>query len=215
MFVFSNLATSLDGKIATQKRNFFPLGTQEDLRQMQVLRQRCDAVLMGAATFRAYKKPCLASGRNHPPVNVVLSSTLEGIYPTWEFFRQKKLSRIFFVGHRTSSKRIQMFARSSEIIVLKKSSSKNPTAIQVLNALEKKGINRLLIEGGGGVMWDFASRNLIDEYHVTLTPKILGGRDAPTLVDGKGFSPKQILNLKLRQCRIVQDELYLIYQKRS
>jgi riboflavin biosynthesis pyrimidine reductase len=62
-------------------------------------------------------------------------------------------------------------------------------------------------------MWEFAKENLIDEYHVTLTPKILGGRDSPTLVDGLGFKPKDILNLKLQQSRVVGDEIYLVYSR--
>lgn len=62
-------------------------------------------------------------------------------------------------------------------------------------------------------MWDFVSQNLIDEYHLTLTPKIIGGDDSPTLVEGTGFSPKDILKLKLHRCRRLGDELYLTYRK--
>ena len=62
-------------------------------------------------------------------------------------------------------------------------------------------------------MWDFVRENLIDEYHVTLTPKLVGGREAPTLVDGDGFEPRDILNLRLKSCRKVGDELYLVYGK--
>jgi 5-amino-6-(5-phosphoribosylamino)uracil reductase len=62
-------------------------------------------------------------------------------------------------------------------------------------------------------MWDFASQDLIDEYHVTITPRVLGGIQAPTLVDGPGLEPKQAVNLKLMQCRVESDELYLIYRK--
>src|SRR6478672_6851800 len=52
MFIFSNLAISLDGKIGTRKRNLFPLGTAEDRREMNILRLQCDALLMGASTLR-------------------------------------------------------------------------------------------------------------------------------------------------------------------
>jgi 2,5-diamino-6-(ribosylamino)-4(3H)-pyrimidinone 5'-phosphate reductase len=81
--------------------------------------------------------------------------------------------------------------------------------------LEELGVKRLLVEGGGGLMWDFVKPNLIDELYVTLTPRILGGRDAPTLVDGAGFNPREVVNLKLKQCRRVGDELYLVYKKTS
>ena len=64
-------------------------------------------------------------------------------------------------------------------------------------------------------MWDFASQNLIDEYYVTLTPKIVGGENSPTLVEGLGFKPSEILDLKLARCRRVGDELYLTYRRKT
>src|SRR4051812_39699086 len=98
MFVFSNLAISIDGKIATASREHFPLGTPADREQMQVLRRECDAVLMGATTLRAFQKPLLAEGASKQPLNVVLSSKLDGISPAWQFFTSPKIRRLLFVG---------------------------------------------------------------------------------------------------------------------
>lgn len=213
MFIFSNLAMTLDGKIATKERSFFPLGTPEDRRQMLVLRQQCDAVLIGASTFRCFKKPSRTFKDSRQPINIIVSSTLEGISPQWEFFRTKNLTRILFVSEKISKKKIDLFKKTCEIYVLKKGTVRNPIALQIIRILENKGIRRLLVEGGGGIMWDFVSQDLIDEFHVTLTPKIVGGDTAPTLVDGKGFRTQEILSLKLRQCRVVGDEIYLIYSR--
>jgi riboflavin-specific deaminase-like protein len=213
MFVFSNLAVSLDGKIATADRGFFPLGTPEDRLNMLRLRREADALVMGASTLRSWRKPCLAGDVDRHPVNVILSSRLEGIVPTWEFFRSRKIARILFVAHDAPRARIRRFARSCEVIPLKRPTPRNAMATQVLRALDARGLRRVLIEGGGGVMWDFVSRDAIDEYHVTLTPKLLGGANAPTLVDGPGFRPRDVLSLKLVQSRVVGDEIYLIYRK--
>ena len=62
-------------------------------------------------------------------------------------------------------------------------------------------------------MWDFVREDLIDEYHVTLTPRLIGGTEAPTLVDGEGFDPSEVVNLTLKSCRKAGDELYLVYGK--
>ena len=51
MFVRSNLAISLDGKIATASREMISLGTPYDRRLMQVFRKKSDVVLMGASTL--------------------------------------------------------------------------------------------------------------------------------------------------------------------
>lgn len=213
MFVFSNLATSIDGKIATSSREFFPLGTPADRKQMQVLRREADCVVMGASTIRTFRKFCGVTGAPaaSQPMNAIVSSALEGFSPKWPFFSNPSLRRVLFVGPDASPRRLKPFESRSEIVILKK--SKLPVAKQVLRELEKRGVNRLLVEGGGGLMWDFASQDLIDEYHLTLTPRVVGGTTAPTLVDGPGLAPKQVVNLKLAQCRVLGDELYLIYRK--
>src|SRR4051812_10629253 len=129
MFVFSNLATSLDGKIATSSRKFFPLGTPEDRNQMQVLRKECDAVLMGATTLRTFRKPLLIRDpafEGEQPINVILSSEMKGISPAWPFFKEKKIRRVIFVSHRADRKKLKPFEKTSQVVVLKKPTTASP-----------------------------------------------------------------------------------------
>ena len=215
MFVFSNLATSIDGKIATTSRAYFPLGTDEDRRQMQVLRRKSDIVLFGASTLRTYKGFCglKDAPASRQPANAIVSSSLEGISAAWPFFRDPGKRRILFVTQMPSAARLRTFQRSSEVVLLEKPTSKKPVALQIVRALEDLGFKKLLVEGGGGIMWGFASQDLIDEYNVTITPRVVGGVGAPTLVDGPGLPPKGVVNLKLARCKRIGDELYLIYRK--
>jgi len=211
MFVFSNLATSVDGKIGFGDRRHHPLGTDLDRRHMLELRAEADAVLFGATTLRAYRKFCGAGrGRPQQPMNVVVSSGLEGISPLWPFFSHPDRRRVLFTGAETPLGVVRKFEKTSSVHLLDRPTAKNPLARQILDRLSALGVRRLLIEGGGGVMWDFASQDLIDEYHVTVTPLILGGIGSPTLV-----APGRELALKLLQCRIRGDELYLTYRRRA
>lgn len=214
MFVFSNLATSLDGKIATIDHNHYYFGTPKDREQMQNLRAQCDAILMGSTSMRVFKRPCLSHKRKGGhAMNVVLSRSLEGISPKWLFFKDERIRRVLFITEAIPAKRLLEFQAHSTVIRLRKDSPHSPLATQMIRYLERLGVRRLLVEGGGEVMWHFASRNLIDEYNVTLTPKIVGGRDAPTLVEGKGFRNKDILNLKLKSAKILGNEIFLVYEK--
>src|SRR5271165_3997755 len=102
MFVFSNLATSLDGKIATRSRALYPLGTATDHKMMQVLRGQADVIVLGASSMRVFRKPFIVSGPparglKTQPANAVLSSRLEGISPRWPFFTRPGFHRILFV----------------------------------------------------------------------------------------------------------------------
>ena len=83
-----------------------------------------------------------------------------------------------------------------------------------LQYLSKQKINSILLEGGGTINWEFLNENLVDEIIITLTPFLVGGKDAITLVQGKGFST--ITNSKkfrLKQVTRQGDELVLNYFK--
>lgn len=216
MFVFSNLATSLDGKIATRGRELFHLGTPADRKQMQVLRKKADVIVMGASTLRTHQAFCPVFGAKKQPVNALISSNLEGISPIWPFFLNPLHRRILFITKPLKPSRRKEFEKTSEVVELRdpaRTPGARPIAEQILAALEDRGLNQVLVEGGGGIMWDFVSQNLIHEYHITLTPRVIGGSDSPTLVDGLGFSPEDVLNLKLIRCRRLGDELYLTYRR--
>ncbi|MBC7189185.1 dihydrofolate reductase family protein, partial [Candidatus Aerophobetes bacterium] len=45
----------------------------------------------------------------------------------------------------------------------------------------------LLVEGGGKVISSFIEGKFADEVFLFLSPRIIGGKDAPTWVEGKGF----------------------------
>ena len=98
-----------------------------------------------------------------------------------------------------------------EIVIL---GDKKISIKKLLQYLSKQKINSVLLEGGGTINWEFLNENLFDEVIVTLTPFLLGGKDATTLVQGKGFS--SIANSKkfrLNQVTRQGDELVLRYFK--
>ena len=212
MFIRSNLAISLDGKIATADRSHFYLGSEEDRSRMRALRRDTEAVIMGAQTIRSFKKPCLAQSSETHPVNVILSHNLSGFDPEWQFFKSEKIKRILFYTGNPTKESLNALTPSSLLIHLNPSA---PTAPQVIKQLENQGIKSAIVEGGGSVMWDFVSHNLIDEYYVTLTPTLVGGTEAPTLVDGKGFSAQDVLKLDLTRHEVVGNEIFLTYRKKS
>jgi 2,5-diamino-6-(ribosylamino)-4(3H)-pyrimidinone 5'-phosphate reductase len=45
-----------------------------------------------------------------------------------------------------------------------------------------------MVEGGGELIFSLVADDLVDELSVFVGPKIIGGRDAPTLADGDGFT---------------------------
>jgi 2,5-diamino-6-(ribosylamino)-4(3H)-pyrimidinone 5'-phosphate reductase len=75
-------------------------------------------------------------------------------------------------------------------------------------------VRRLICEGGGELNDAMFRAGFVDEFHLTICPRIIGGREAPTLADGKGFSKLiQAARLSPRSARQQGDELLLTYSR--
>ena len=84
---------------------------------------------------------------------------------------------------------------------------------KLLVILKKKGIKNILVEGGGTTNWAFVKENLVDEAIITITPYLVGGMRATTLVDGDGFSTiTKSIKLKLKNVTKTKNEVVLHYE---
>jgi 2,5-diamino-6-(ribosylamino)-4(3H)-pyrimidinone 5'-phosphate reductase len=219
--VIVNMAVSVDGRINSRRRERFALGGPHDRRLMDVLRARADAVIIGAGTVRHDGHPMLiryadlraqrlARRRTPHPVNVVLSRDLD--LPLRPFFASDETRRIVFTTRGAPRARVRRFARVAEVVVLPGAS---PSPKLVVNALRERGLHRLILEGGGEIHFAFAKAGLVDEWYVTLTPRLIGGRTAPSFLDGEGFLKRDHLELRLVSQRRVGDEIFLRYRRKT
>ena len=78
-----------------------------------------------------------------------------------------------------------------------------------------RGVRRLLCEGGGQMNFDLFAAGAVDEVFVTVAPWILGGREAPTPVDGDGLPWSGRIALDLVSCETEGSEVYLHYRVRG
>jgi len=218
-FIYSNLATSLDGKINIAGKGHFPLGTRADWEEMQRLRKKADAIVFGASTLRGFRAACCVEDprwvRAKQPLNVVVSSQLNGLSPRWSFFTDTRIDRLLIADESTPSSRVKRFEKTCDIYLVQSKNKRLPLAQQIVEELQRRGIQRILVEGGGQVMWEFLRARLLDEVHITLTPRILGGAQAPTLVEGHGFGPQEVKNFELTRVKRLKNELYLTYRRQE
>ncbi|XZO00127.1 MAG: RibD family protein [Microcoleus sp.] len=84
--------------------------------------------------------------------------------------------------------------------------------IEAFQQLEALGIKRLAILGGGKLVASVLAVGLIDELWLTVCPLILGGADAPTPVEGKGFLADLAPKLELLAVKQVGSEVFLHYR---
>ena len=84
----------------------------------------------------------------------------------------------------------------------------------LIKILSKRKIKTILLEGGGTINWEFIKNNLVDEFFITITPFILGGKDAITLVQGEGFDKiTKSHKLRLNVIKRLENDLFLHYSK--
>lgn len=213
-----NMAMSLDGKITTYRREDISLGTKHDRRMMDELRAGADAVIVGSGTVKHDGFPVLiryddleakrvGKGLSPHPINVTMSRTLE-LPANRPFFQHPDTDRIVYTTRAAPATRVKRFSRLAEVVILP-GRKLSPTV--VLGDLGRRGIERVILEGGGEVHFAFAKEGVIDEVYITLTPRLIGGAEAPTVLDGKGFLAADHLELELLSINRVGDELFLKY----
>ena len=211
MKVTSNTAISLDGRINTRERRFVFFGSAEDHRRMSRLRMQADAVLVGGATFRnwphaALPDPADRGALRTRPWNVVVSRRLDvPLLP--EFLAEAAIRPLFLT--RAASLRADFPAEAEG---WEGESADLPIA-WILEQLERRGVERLLVEAGGDLLFQFLAAGALDEMHVTLCPLVAGG-DAPALVGGAGFDFAELRRLSLLGTETVGDEVFLHYRVR-
>lgn len=77
-------------------------------------------------------------------------------------------------------------------------------------ACTRRGVETLLVEAGGDLLFQFLAAGALDEIHVTLCPMIIGG-DTPSLADGEGFLFAHMPRLRRISTEVEGDEIFLHY----
>ncbi len=218
-----NSAASIDGKLAPapdlRTSHFRPSRHAVDPTRMRELRSLADAVVIGASNLR-FDDPDLAllpdertrrkSSERSDPLRVVLTRTGQGIEAAQRMF-DRALGGEPIVAHAREMNAATR-ARISEFATLVELGERDVDVALLLAWLAReRGVRTVLTEGGGAVNAAFFAARAVDEVYVTVTPRILGGASAPTMVSGKGFTDDEIPDAKLAAVEQVGDELFLRY----
>jgi 2,5-diamino-6-(ribosylamino)-4(3H)-pyrimidinone 5'-phosphate reductase len=218
-FVYVNMAMTADGKITSALREYPELTSRHDRANMDRLRADADAILVGAGTLRADDPPLHVRsealralrrtlGKPDGLDRVVVSARLD-LAPDSRFFDDAHGGkRIVATVEDAPSDRVAALGRLAEVW----RHGRGAVDLRaVLRRLRECGVERLLVEGGGETNWALVRDDLVDELHVTVAPWLLGGRDAPTMLEGPGFPMADRRALRLADVRRIDDELYLRY----
>ncbi len=217
------MAMTADGKIATANRAVSSFGSQRDHEHLLELRATADAVMSGARTVdsaqinmgpggKRYQRLRLKRGLAEHNLRIIVSGS-GSIDTQAEVFKHNFSPIIILTTERASaSARRRLQGLAAEVKVC------GTTEINfraVLRWLRRKwGVQRLLSEGGGDLNDALLRGGLVDELHLTVCPKIFGGRNAPSIAEGIGFETlTAAAPFELKSARRVGDEMFLVYAR--
>jgi riboflavin-specific deaminase-like protein len=186
------------------------------------LRATADAVMAGARTTDSnpitlgpgpvkYRRRRLRRGLAEFNLRIIVSRS-GTVNPKAEVFQRRFSPIIILTTRRATASRLrELRAVATEVKICGTREINFPRALRWLR--EKWGIKRLLCEGGGELNDALFRARVVDQLHVTVCPKVFGGRTAPTIADGLGASSlARAAQLALVSARRHDDEMFFVYR---
>lgn len=217
MHVVVNAAMSVDGKLSSREREQIAISGSRDFDRVDALRAESDAVMVGVGTVLA-DDPSLTvdserrraerteAGESPNPARVVADSQLRTPMDA------RILSDEAETFVLTSADPPHEVARQLETAgaTLVRAGNRRVDLPAALDTLESHGIDQLMVEGGGELIYSLFAADLVDRLSVFVGSLVIGGRDAPTLADGHGFV-EAFPELELEVVERIDDGVLLEY----
>lgn len=187
-YIFIKVAQSLDGKIATRTGDSKWITSKNSRYYVQKLRQQVDGLLVGVKTI-IRDNPHLTCRLKKKKImtKIIIDPNLR-TPPRAKIFKQAK--KVIIVTKRTNKFRPEkkILEKKAEIIEVNCHKNGSLNLRQALKEIAKHDIVSLMVEGGGETISSFIREGLADEMFLFIAPKIIGGRCAPTSVEGNGVT---------------------------
>lgn len=211
-YVILNAAMSLDGKIATAHGDS-QLSSAEDLRRVHSLRARVDGIMVGLGTVLADDpKLTVKFVRGRNPQRIVVDSKARTPLEANVVKTAGQIPTIIATTSRAPSRNVKVL-RNAGATVLTCGNGPRVYLSLLLRRLLARGIRKILLEGGGTLNWSMLSQGLVDEVSVAISPRILGGAEAITLVEGGGVvATKDAIKLRPISVKSYGSDVVLRYK---
>lgn len=213
-FVTAKVAASLDGKVATKTHDSKWITSRQTREYAHLLRGEHMAIMVGINTL-LNDDPRLTI--RHPLwkkkqlIRVIIDSRLR--FPLEaKLLRAGSKGKILVFTHQsqTSRKAQELRKKGVEIISVRSSRSGRLDLNKILAWLGQNEISSVMVEGGALLLTSLLENQLIDKIFITLSTKLIGGENAPTFFEGKGFSTvAQAMRLRNTNCFTIGKDIIL------
>ncbi len=218
--VLVNMAVTADGKIDTVERRGARISGAADTARVDRLRAAADAIMVGGRTLLAEDPRLtvrdaelvagrLRDGRAPQPSKVGVVTRMgtpgsaDASLPSPSRFLEEGAPVILATTHATDvATRTWLSAQGVDLIVHE---APRVDLVRLLDELARRGIARLMVEGGSTLVAALIELGLVDELQLAVAPLLFGGESAPTPVGGAGWPSKQARRLRLLASEVDAD----------
>lgn len=217
-YVVLKFAMTLDGKIATRTGASKWITGEAARNHVHQLRGRYAGILAGIGMVLADDPMlnCRIDGA-HQPLRIILDSQLR-IPMGSRLVRSAKEYPLLIVCNESTrdreegTSRIQKLEEAGAKVWTLPEKKGHPDLNVLMQRLGEEKIDSVLIEGGGTVNEAALKAHIVHHVYAYIAPKIFGGEDAKTPVEGSGIRlPQECANLRLAKITVLLNDMLLEY----
>ncbi len=188
-WIIAKWAMTLDGKLASRTGHSRWISNKTSRERVHQLRGRVDAVMIGRRTAVA-DDPLLTA---RPPgerraTRIVVDSSAR-LSPQSQLVRTAREQPVLIaVSPHADPRRCEALEQAGCETLCCRGSSSGERLRELLTELGNRQMTNVLVEGGGELLGSLFDLGFVDEVHLFVAPKLIGGRAAPTPVAGEGLA---------------------------
>ncbi|MGW0143655.1 RibD family protein [Streptomyces calvus] len=215
-YVLLSAAMSVDGYLDDASPERLLLSNAEDFDRVDEVRASCDAILIGATTMRkdnprllvnseARRSRRVSEGKPEYPLKVTVTKSGD-LSADLKFWHHGGDKLVFTVDSAVEKVRTTL-NRLADVVSI------GPELDWglVLDELGRRGIGRLMVEGGGTVHTQLMAADLADEVHLAIAPLLVGQSEAARFLGTADFPGGPTARMKVLEARAVGDVVLVRY----
>ncbi len=216
-YTLLSCSMSIDGYLSGATRERLLLSNAADFDRVDAVRASCDAILIGAATVRNDNPHLLvraqhrrdervARGCAPSPMKVTITRGAQ-LDLAANFFRGCQSEALLYCASATAGRARRRFGSAATVV-----DGGDPVDMQFIGEdLCARGVERLMVEGGGSVHTQFLTLDLADELHLVVAPFFVGDAKARRFVGDGRFPWNPDRRATLADVRQIGDVVLLRY----
>ncbi len=210
-FVVMKNAMSLDGKIATVTGESQWISGESSRKQVHTLRHELAGIMVGIETI-IKDDPQLTSRtlNSRNPIRIVVDSKLRIPINSNVLTFQDKAKTIVATTRRANKEKLEMLKQMEIEVIVTKEKDEKVDLQELMKVLGTKGIDSILLEGGATLNFSALEEGIVDKIQSYIAPKIIGGKEAKTAVEGAGVhSLKNAFQIDRMTAVMVGEDLFV------